>query len=204
MPSRAHSGTPLTSVTAWGSSSVPWSNPAKIDSYSIRLDHAVSEKLKLFFRFSDAPSSAATRGSGFCGNAFNELPERLRHSDLHIGSNKRPLQSDRKRFPIELQLKQQTWHLKPFKVSAGRRRSTWRDLQDINAMTNPGYSVDFGLDLGRRRCCLTQGDQSGEQRQWNVVDTVSLSIGTHQLKFGIDYRRLFSYPESLESIRYLR
>ena len=44
---------------------------------------------------------------------------------------------------------------------------------------------------------LTQGNQSGEQRQWNVVDTFSLSIGAHQLKFGIDYRRLFSYSESL-------
>ncbi len=37
---------------------------------------------------------------------------------------------------------------------------------------------------------LTQIDQSGEQRQWNVVDTLSLSLGTHQFKFGIDYRRL--------------
>jgi len=32
--------------------------------------------------------------------------------------------------------------------------------------------------------------QSGAQRQWNLVDTVSLSLGRHQFKFGADYRRL--------------
>ena len=54
-----------------------WSNPARIDSYSIRLDHAVNENLKLFFRFSDAPSSSATRGTGFFGAtpSMNSLHE---------------------------------------------------------------------------------------------------------------------------------
>jgi hypothetical protein len=32
--------------------------------------------------------------------------------------------------------------------------------------------------------------QSGAQSQWNLVDTLSLSLGRHQLKFGVDYRRL--------------
>ncbi len=31
---------------------------------------------------------------------------------------------------------------------------------------------------------------SGAQRQWNFVDTVDLTLGRHQFKFGVDYRRL--------------
>src|SRR5260221_412589 len=38
-----------------------WSNPASLNSTSVRLDHAVSDKLKLFFRFSDTYSKSATR-----------------------------------------------------------------------------------------------------------------------------------------------
>src|SRR5205807_147331 len=37
---------------------------------------------------------------------------------------------------------------------------------------------------------LSQNQQSGAQRQWNLVDTASLSLGRHQFKFGVDYRRL--------------
>src|SRR5205807_5130797 len=38
-----------------------WSNPSSLNSTSIRFDHVVNDKLRLFFRFSDTPSSSATR-----------------------------------------------------------------------------------------------------------------------------------------------
>jgi hypothetical protein len=46
---------------------------------------------------------------------------------------------------------------------------------------------------------LSQGSQSGAQRQWNLVDTTSLSVGRHQFKFGLDYRMLtpFAVPPPL-------
>src|SRR5439155_9892736 len=40
-----------------------WSNPSHINSYSIRLDHTVSEKLRLFLRFSNTTSSSAIRST---------------------------------------------------------------------------------------------------------------------------------------------
>ena len=45
--------------------------------------------------------------------------------------------------------------------------------------------LTFDLFFGPAPIFLTQIDQSGEQRQWNVVDTMSLSLVTHQFKFGI-------------------
>src|SRR6266704_2261785 len=41
-----------------------WSNPGNIDSTSVRFDHIVNDKLRLFFRFSNTASSSATRGAG--------------------------------------------------------------------------------------------------------------------------------------------
>jgi hypothetical protein len=41
-----------------------WSNPSSIDSTSIRFDHALNDKLRLFFRFSNTSSSKASRPSG--------------------------------------------------------------------------------------------------------------------------------------------
>src|SRR6266481_5945756 len=41
-----------------------WSNPSSLDSTSVRFDHVVSDKLRLFFRFSDTASNSSTRGGG--------------------------------------------------------------------------------------------------------------------------------------------
>jgi len=50
-----------------------------------------------------------------------------------------------------------------------------------------GYDAAPGFDLPQ---------SAGAQRQWNLVDTVSRSVGRHQFKFGADYRRLtpFAVP----------
>src|SRR5260370_29613045 len=40
-----------------------WSNPASINSTSVRFDHALNDKLRLFFRFSNTTSSSAARGT---------------------------------------------------------------------------------------------------------------------------------------------
>ena len=39
-----------------------WSTPASLNSTSVRFDHVINDKLRLFFRFSDTSSSSTTRG----------------------------------------------------------------------------------------------------------------------------------------------
>src|SRR5208283_964206 len=41
-----------------------WSNPSSINSGSVRVDHVVSGRLRLFLRFSDTSSRTAIRGHG--------------------------------------------------------------------------------------------------------------------------------------------
>ncbi|MGC1222855.1 MAG: TonB-dependent receptor [Candidatus Sulfotelmatobacter sp.] len=166
-----------------------WSNPAKIDSYSIRLDHAVNEKLKLFFRFSDAPSNAAVRGSGLSGtpsmNSLNDYVIRTYTLGATSILSSRIGNDFRLNYSSNSNVTSQA-----IQSFGGAQAVSLAQLQGITAVTNPAYGVEFGLSFGPPPMFLTQIDQSGEQRQWNVVDTLSLSLGAHQFKFGIDYRRL--------------
>src|SRR5256885_2822353 len=50
-----------------------------------------------------------------------------------------------------------------------------------------GFNINLGFLTS-----LQESLASGLQRQWNLVDTVSLPLGRHQVKFGVDYRRLRS------------
>jgi len=172
-----------------------WSNPSHIDSYSIRLDHTVSERLKVFFRFSDTPSESSIRNpivasvvqptafaprtyttgvtSLFSANVSNDF--RLNYSSNESTSSAR-LDSFGGAVPVDL----------------------WQ-LQGISSGSIPFPVVNFGFflpGLGSNAPILNQDVLFGKQRQWNIVDTAGISFGRHQLKFGVDYRRLSPFQSS--------
>ena len=51
-------------------------------------------------------------------------------------------------------------------------------------------SVFTVLALGNNASLLAGAGAHNQQRQINIVDSVSIQKGSHSLKFGIDYRRL--------------
>ena len=55
-----------------------------------------------------------------------------------------------------------------------------------------GASPYFALSYDGYNPNLGELHDFGAQAQWNVVDSVSLSVGHHQYRFGLDYRRLNS------------
>src|SRR5260370_1291680 len=67
--------------------------------------------------------------------------------------------------------------------------STPVDLRQLTGL-GPGSETDIFLFYGNYFIQLFQSEPRGAQRQWNFVDTLSLSSGRHQFKFGVDYRRL--------------
>jgi hypothetical protein len=77
-------------------------------------------------------------------------------------------------------------------------RSTVIDAFGGGTPVNLGQLTGLGSDswvfliliYGGQAIFLSQPDSSGAQRQWNLVDAVSASLGRHQLKLGGDYRRL--------------
>ncbi len=64
-----------------------------------------------------------------------------------------------------------------------------------------GSSVSLAFFFGESPG-IGQLPQSGSQKQWNLVDTVSLSSGRHQFRFGVDYRRLAPFVENTTTLGY--
>jgi len=161
-----------------------WSNPSSLDSTSVRFDHSVNDKQRLFFRFSDTASSSATRG------AFGTSPVRnttssytLRTYTAGVSSVFSPSLSN------EFRLNYSSNEVTSRTVIDAFGGSTPVDLRMLTGL-GPGSVPGVILAYGGHRLPLNPAEAPGSQRQWNLVDTVSLSLGRHQFKFGTDYRRL--------------
>jgi hypothetical protein len=162
------------------------SSPSSLDAYSVRLDHSFNDKLKVFFRFGDTGSSTAVRGTGqevpselnttsyisrtYTFGATGMLSSRVSNEfRLNYSSNTSLLNGSLDRF-------------------GGAQPANLAQLQQVS----PGnaYKVQVGLFLAPNFTFLAPDFFLGLQRQWNLTDSVSVPLGRHQLKFGVDYRRL--------------
>lgn len=159
-----------------------WSNPSSLDSTSVRFDHVVNDKLKLFFRFSNTTSSSATRGGVLFSPSVVSFSETTTRT--YTGGATSPFSS---RLTNDVRLNYST-NETPFHYAISPiAGSSPANLPQLSGA--PTGLVNLVI------CCNTvtelfQGPSSAYQEQWNLVDTVSLSLGRHQFKFGADYRRL--------------
>jgi Carboxypeptidase regulatory-like domain len=163
-----------------------WSNPGSLDAYSVRLDHEFNDRFKLFFRFGSTPSSLGSRSGG------NAVPAPSADTTSEFTSRTYTVgltSAFSSRISNEVRLNYSSNEV----VSATRidkfGGNTPADFVQLQGL-GPGAAVGFTFIVPGSEPVLTQNHQSGIQRQWNLVDSVSLSIGRHQLKFGADYRRL--------------
>ena len=163
-----------------------WSNPSSIDSTSVRLDHLVNDKLRLFFRFSDTGSSSASRGtySQSLTPAMNNI------SDYTLRTYTAGASSlFASNFSNDFRLNYTSNETTSTAVSPGFGGGAPLDLQQLLGLS-AGSGGSVLLNVGPYLTILLNSRSAGTQSQWNLVDTVSLSLGRHQLKFGVDYRRL--------------
>jgi hypothetical protein len=163
-----------------------WPNPSQVDSESIRLDHSINDKLKVFFRFSNASSSQATRLSGNSGNPANSYVTPSTTRTYTLGMTSLLTEGVDNDFRLNYSSNQTSSSLRvdPFGGGSGV------NLAQLQGFTQPGAQVYVAMYFPGYSSQLFQGETSGVQKQWNFVDAVSISLGRHQLKFGGDYRRL--------------
>ncbi len=163
-----------------------WSNPAALNSTSVRFDHAVSDKLRLFFRFSNTTSTTAARGT----DSVSEAPVVRRVVDYTTRTYTAGATSVvTSHLSNQLRLNYSSNETTNTQVLDAFGGSTPVNLGDLSG-GGPKSWIVFDLGYDGYFINLTQARQGGAQRQWNLVDTVGLSFGRHQLKFGADYRRL--------------
>jgi Carboxypeptidase regulatory-like domain/TonB dependent receptor/TonB-dependent Receptor Plug Domain len=158
--------------------------PSSIDSTSIRVDHVISPKLSVFFRFGDTPSSTAAR------------------QDFALDT----IISNAQTYTLGAIAQLSRGMTDEFRLGYARSNSSDIGVIDnfggatpINLGTaigvNPSLSSEpiiaiFIPGIATTELLPNYGKNSSQQ--WNLVDTFNLSLGRHTLKFGIDYRHIKS------------
>ncbi len=173
-----------------------YSLPAQINSVTSRFDQTITPKLAIFFRFGYTPSFTQSRNLSavteqhqnsqtYTLGATSQLSSRI-NNEAHLGYSR----SDA--------IQQQT--LDNFGGALPTNFSNALTVGSANNNTNlwelfiPGVGYTYLQTL----------DTRNSSDQWNVTDTLSISFGHQQLKFGIDYRRIKSptapAPASVEVV----
>ena len=153
-------------------------NPNNLDATSIRIDHAISTKLALFGRFNESPSFRAT-GVEVRSRAIAKT------RTLTIGANS--VLSQRLSNEFRFNYSRQESIADAILTTVGGAVPV-----DPLYLTN-GYPRQQGVTfrVGTSRASIFSGtDRDIIQRQLNFVDNLSFTKDSHQLKFGIDVRRL--------------
>jgi hypothetical protein len=160
------------------------SMPTNLDSYSIKIDHALRKNIHLFGRYAHTSSSISDVGvpTAFVQSMhWNELTVGIDASlspsitnELRANYTVNASTTDREQNAIGGAIPLDASLLVRSPLVSGRDVSNWNAI-----LPNAQFSATAGTD----------GNFS--QRQIAILDNASWSKGAHQVKWGVDYRRLF-------------
>ena len=170
-----------------------YSNPTSLDAYSIRLDHVINSKFSLFGRYSYSPSNTSQRDPVLAPASSLSNTESASFSvqTLTVGLTEiiNPRISNEVRANYSNDRVGSEYGLDNFGGAV--------PLPD-SLLFPPGFSSTNGVFnlfiIGAGE--IAKGKYAtDEQRQINFVDNLSLTTGSHQLKFGLDYRWLSPFTD---------
>ena len=164
-----------------------YSDPSSLDAYSVRVDHLVNARLNLFARYNYSPSDLVQRAAPFTTPALSTVD--LISSSVHtftlgltqaitpgISNEVRMNYSNHRvaaRFAVD---------------NLGGAVALPDSLLFPSGITSADSAYLF-LIVGVGEWAQGKGG-TDEQRQVNLIDNLSMTRGSHQLKFGVDYRWL--------------
>ena len=165
-----------------------FSNPTTLNATSIRVDHTLNDRLTLFGRYNHAPSGTDQRGNIFSNSLSTVAQTTFSTQTLTLGA----MQSLTPRLSNDLRFnytKTKAGNVLVFDSFGGAAPPSTSLL--FPSFTSPqaalvGFFVNNGTGTNFRVGKL----QRNSQKQINIVDNLSLIAGSHQLKFGIDYRHI--------------
>lgn len=184
---------PSTGIAQFNAS---YSNRATLDAYSLRLDHRLRDKASLFARYSYSPSSSVARGTG-SGNLSSLVPAKITTQSATVGGTwlLSTTMFDDLRFNFTKTVSRSFAHLDGFGGAI-----------PLTALPFPSQFTEANSQLFSfifpTHAAVSLGPQgNNQQKQINLVDTVSIQKGSHVLKMGADFRRLapvFGTPDYVQ------
>ena len=165
--------------------SAGYSIPATLNATSIRIDQTLTSKLAVFGRYNYAPSETISRAQT---QLSSPRTVGFKTRTITFGATYSPTPSANNDLRINY---------------SENKAGAFLALDDFGgavpvpdsalfpSFASPRDSqVTFTLSFGGRPELRVGSSTASVQRQWNVVDTFSVLLAQHQLKFGLDYRRL--------------
>jgi len=166
-----------------------FSNPTTLNATSLRIDHTLNSKLTVFARINSSPSQTVTRAGDNGLRSLNTL---------------RLLRIETRTLTAAATLLFNPTTTNDFRFNYSRNSNGGFFSQDDfggavpvpTSLLFPSFSstatgaVDLTLSGGTLTSFFLGNATTNVQRQINLVDNLSRVIGAHQLKFGVDYRRL--------------
>jgi hypothetical protein len=165
---------------------VGYSAPSRLDTTSVRIDHSFGDRFKIFGRYSDVPSQSTSRQPTDLAQV-NETTRNIKTLVLGASSVITSHMADELRFGVTGNDYKSNRYLDNFGGATPFAIGTVPGLND-------GSWLTFFLFYGLYPYYLIE-PQSNRQRQVNVVDSLTQTIGRHNLKYGVDYRRLVTSEE---------
>jgi len=160
-----------------------YSNPTTLNATSIRIDHRLNSSMTLFGRYNYAPSDATQRSSTTLTqlqtNTLNTTTVTLGFTATISATTNNDL-----RFNYSRNTQKRFFWLDSF--AGGVPPS---DAAMFPSTTDHQSSL-FDFNLGPLVYDVGESDVPSSQQQFNIVDNFLITTGSHQPKFGIDYRRL--------------
>lgn len=162
-----------------------FSNPATLNAYSLRLDYKPNQKLSLFARYNYSPSDLGQRGP--FGGALNTVQS----STIRVNTATAGF----------------TWTISPqiidelrvnYSTSAGNGFEALDKFGGAIPLTTAPFPSPYNFQNGLFSPAIFSLNAQysagvlgrSRIRQFNLVDNISLERGSHNIKFGIDYRHL--------------
>ena len=168
-----------------------YSNPSSLDAYSVRVDHVINSKLTLFGRYDDSPSQTSVRNPFGTLSSTQLLSTSVQTFTVGLTQLITPTISNEVRANYSNDRVGSQFRLDNF---GGAVPLT--DAQMYPSGISPATGLFQLLILGAGEYANgTVG--TSEQRQVNLIDNLTWALGSHQLKFGVDYRwqSPFSSPQ---------
>ncbi len=162
-----------------------YSLPATINATSVRLDQRIFRKGSLFFRYGHTPSSTASR-------TLSSLAHQIQNSDSYtVGFDIALSQSSSNsvRFGLSRSTSQQTLNLDNF---GGAAPISLKDSFGVSGSYDTFQYYPYLYITGIGTTEVTQYNASNKLQQWNLTDIFAWTLGHHQVRIGLDERRLHS------------
>lgn len=167
-----------------------YSDSADLNATSLRIDHAFNKLLTLFARVNYAPSDDITRVPV---NLSNLSTNKLKTQTLTFGATISPKSHIANDFRVNYSNNEAIAKLSQdsFNGAIPVPRAALIPSQYDSSSAQGAVSLLFpgNTSTSTPQVAIT-GDFLTSQRQFNLVNNFSYNNGSHQLKFGLDYRRL--------------